>query len=103
MGKVTDYKEWISNVNLEGHQDVYDLYNSVNNYESAGKFHTSKEITNTDSEYLVKAEGNEDSLLLKSEEEKFSFLQHIADEYTDSGDGDVETWYNLKKELNNID
>jgi len=103
MGKATDYKKWISNVNLEDHQDVYDLYNSVNNYESAGKFHTSKEITNTGSEYLVKAEGNLDSLFLQSEEEKFSFLQHIADQYTDSGDGNIETWYNLKKELNNID
>jgi hypothetical protein len=103
MGKSSDYNEWISKVILEGHQDVYDLYNSVNNYESVGKFHTSKEVTNTGSEYLVKAEGNQDSLLLNSEEEKFSFLQHIADEYTDSGDGSIETWYKLKKELNNID
>lgn len=103
MGNTTEFKEWLSNVNLDDHQDVYDLYNSINNYETAGKFHTSKEVTNDGSEYFVKAEGNQDPLHLKSEEEKFSFLQFIAEEYTDSGDGNVETWYNLKKEVNKID
>ena len=103
MGKVTDYQDWLSRVNLEEHEDVYNLYNSVSNYEGSGTFYTSKEVTNTGNEYLVKAEGNEDTLHLESDEEKFHFLKFLADNYTDAEEGDVEKWYKLKEELGRVD
>lgn len=103
MGKVTDYKAWLSDVDLGSHENVYNLYNSVNNFESSGIFHTSKEVTNTGYEYLVKADGNADSLFLGSDEQKFLFLDYLGKNYTDSEDADIEKWYKLKAELGRID
>jgi len=103
MAKVTDSQNWLSGVNLENHEDVYNLYNSVNNFEKSGVFYTSKEITNNGYQYLVKADGNEDILLLESDDDKFAFIDYLAKNYTDSEEGDIETWYNLKTELGRID
>jgi hypothetical protein len=103
MGKTTDYQTWLSNVHLEGIEDIYNLYNSVNNFERSGKFYTSKNVTNDGYEYLVKAEGEEDHLYLESDEAKFSMLQHLKVNYTDADDIEIDKWYEMKKELGRID
>ena len=103
MAKVTDYQNWLSGVDLENHEDVYNLYNSVSNFEGSGIFYTSKEVTNTGYQYLIKADGHEDILFLDSDESKFAFLEYLADNYTDAEEGDVEKWYKLKTELGRID
>jgi hypothetical protein len=102
MAEITDYKKWLSDVHLEGHEEVYNLYTSVSNFEPSGTFETTKIITNDGHQYTVKAEGNEDLLLLQSDEDKFSFLNYLASEYTDSEEG-IEKWYQIKKELGRID
>jgi hypothetical protein len=103
MAKVTDYKEWLSGVDLDGHQKVYDLYRSVGNFEGAGIFHTAKEVTNDGYQYLVQAQGTADSLFLESDQAKFEFLEYLAKNYTDEQEGDVQKWYKLKTELGQID
>jgi len=103
MAEITDYKTWLSNVDIENDEDVYNLYSSVNNFEGSGIFYTSKHVQNHGNTYLVKADGNEDVLLLESDEIKFSFLEYLASEYTDSEEGDIEKWYELKKQINKID
>lgn len=103
MAKITDYKTWLSHVNLENHENVYQLYNSVNNFEGSGIFYTSKEITNTGHQYLVKADGSEDTLLLESDDQKFEFLDYLSQQYTDADDNDIEKWYKLKQEIGRVD
>ncbi|MCF0041452.1 hypothetical protein [Dyadobacter fanqingshengii] len=103
MGKTTNFETWLSDVALEGKEDVYDLYNSISNFEQSGKFYTSKEVTNDGYEYLVKADGNEDSLHLESDEIKFSFINHLRANYTDADESNIDVWYDLKKELGRID
>lgn len=103
MGKTTNFETWLSDVALEGKEDVYNLYNSVSNYEQSGKFYTSKEVKNDGFEYLVKADGNEDSLHLESDEIKFSFIKYLKENYTDAEEGNIDVWYELKKELGRLD
>ncbi|MBE9464006.1 hypothetical protein ACFP1I_07585 [Dyadobacter subterraneus] len=103
MAKVTDYKNWLSGVDLENHENVYQLYNSVSNFEGSGIFYTSKEITNTGNIYHVKAEGSEDTLLLENDENRFEFLDFLSSEYTDAEDKDIEKWYKLKEEIGRVD
>lgn len=103
MGKVTDYKAWLSGVDLDGHEKVYNLYSSVGNFESAGIFNTHKEVTNDGYQYLIKADGLEDTLFLESDEAKFEFLDYLAKTYTDQEEGDVNKWYKLKTELGEVD
>jgi hypothetical protein len=103
MATVTDYKTWLSDVDLESHENVYQLYNSVSNFEGSGIFYTAKEVTNTGYKYHIKADGNEDTLLLESDEEKFEFLNYLSSEYTDAEDNDVEKWYKLKQEIGRVD
>ncbi|MCE7064091.1 hypothetical protein [Dyadobacter sp. CY326] len=103
MGKTTNYETWLSAVTLDAEEDVYDLYNSVSNFEGSGKFYTSKEVTNDGYQYLVKAEGNADDLFLESDEAKFAFLKHLASNHTDAEDGDIQKWYKMKTELGRTD
>lgn len=103
MKENNKYQEWLSNVDLDNLENVYNLYNSVSNFEGSGIFYTSKEVTNSGNQYLVKADGNADALLLESDEDKFAFLEYLANNYTDSEEGDVEKWYKLKMELGRID
>jgi len=103
MAKTTDFKTWLTDVNLENHENVYQLYDSVSNFEGSGIFYTSKQITNDGQEYLIKADGNEDTLLLESDEKKFEFLDYLAKEYTDAEDNDIEKWYKLKQEIGRVD
>lgn len=103
MSKDKNYQHWLSNVELSSHENVYNLYNSVNNFEGSGIFYTSKEITNSGHQYLVKAEGNAETLLLESDEEKFEFLDFLAKNYTDAEEGNIDNWYKLKTELGRVD
>ncbi|MCE6992513.1 hypothetical protein [Dyadobacter sp. CY323] len=103
MGKTTNFETWLSDVILEGNEDVYDLYNSISNFEQSGKFYTSKEVTNDGYEYLVKADGNEDSLYLESDERKFEFLNYLKANHTDADENDIDVWYEMKKELGRTD
>ncbi|WP_221392756.1 hypothetical protein [Dyadobacter sp. NIV53] len=103
MSKDKEYQNWLSHVELSSHENIYDLYNSVNNFEGSGIFYTSKEVTNTGNQYHVKADGNAETLLLDSDEDKFAFLNYLAQNYTDAEKGDIDTWYKLKTELGRID
>jgi hypothetical protein len=103
MGKTTNYESWLSTVTLDREEDVYDLYNSISNFEGSGKFYTSKEVTNDGYEYLVKAEGSADDLFLESDEAKFEFLKLLASNHTDAEDGDIQKWYKMKTELGRTD
>ena len=103
MGKSTDYESWLSDVGIQGDEDVYNLYNSISNFERSGRFYTSKEVTNDGYEYLVHAEGNEDNLFLDSDEAKFEFLSHLKTNFTDANEENIEKWYELKKELGRVD
>ncbi|NIJ52128.1 hypothetical protein [Dyadobacter arcticus] len=103
MGKTENFETWLSGVTLEGNEDIYDLYNSVSNFEKSGKFYTSKEVTNDGYEYLVKAEGMEDSLHLDSDETKFSFINYLKTNYTDADESNIDVWSEMKKDLGRID
>jgi hypothetical protein len=103
MEKVTDYEQWLAGVNLSGHEDVYNLYDSITNFEGSGRFYTNKEVTNDGYQYFVKVEGLPEPLFLESDEAKFAFLDYLARNYTDAEEGDVTKWYNLKKEIGRVD
>ena len=103
MGQTTNYQEWLSEVKLDGDEDIYNLYNSVGNFERSGRFYTSKEVKNDGYEYLVKADGFDSHLYLDSDETKFAFLNHVKTTYTDAAENDIEKWYELKQELGRTD
>ncbi|WP_439558399.1 hypothetical protein [Dyadobacter sp.] len=103
MEKTTDHEEWLSGVSLGDHEDVYNLYDSITNFEGSGRFYTTKEVTNDGYQYFIKAEGVVEHLFLESDEAKFAFLDYLAKNYTDAEEGDVTKWYNLKKEIGRVD
>ncbi|GGB89069.1 hypothetical protein [Dyadobacter sediminis] len=103
MSEIKDYKAWLSNVDLEGHEEVYQLYSSITNFEGSGIFYTDKKVKNDGYEYRVKADGNEDVLFLESDEAKHEFLQYLASEYTDSDESNIQKWYELKSEIGKVD
>ncbi|MCF0063259.1 hypothetical protein MUK70_10220 [Dyadobacter chenwenxiniae] len=103
MAKTENFETWLSGIALESKEDVYDLYNSINNFERSGKFYTSKEVTNDGYEYLVKADGLEDHLHLDSDETKFAFIDHLKSNYTDADAADIDVWSEMKKDLGRLD
>ncbi|CAG5067573.1 hypothetical protein DYBT9623_00294 [Dyadobacter sp. CECT 9623] len=103
MAKITNFEDWLAGVNPHGDEDIYDLYNSVSNFEGSGRYYTSKEVKNDGYEYFVKADGFEDELHLDSDETKFAFLNHVKTTYTDASENDIDKWYEMKKELGRTD
>jgi hypothetical protein len=103
MEKTTDYQSWLEGVSLRDEDDVYDLYDSLSNFEGAGRFYTNKDVKNDGYEYSVKAEGVPEWLFLESDEARFEFTQFLAANYTTMDEADVEKWYKLKTKLGRID
>ncbi|QRR00283.1 hypothetical protein [Dyadobacter sandarakinus] len=103
MAKVTDFETWLTATGIQSEEDAYDLYSSIGNFEGSGRFYTNKEVTNDGYQYTVRAEGNEDTLFLESDEAKFAFFDHLANNYTESEEGDVDRWYKLRTKLGRID
>lgn len=103
MANTTDFAEWLSGAGVKSDEDVYNLYDSLTNFEQAGPFYTHKEVTNDGYQYFISADGVLDKLFLDSDQAKFDFLEYLAKNHTDADAGDIHKWYNLKKELGRTD
>ncbi|TLV03970.1 hypothetical protein [Dyadobacter luticola] len=103
MANITEFQEWLDMVSVKTDEEVYNLYDSVTNFEQSGAFYTHKEVTNDGYQYFISAEGVLDKLFLDSDQTKFDFIEYLAQNYTDAEEGDVQKWYNLKKEVGRVD
>ena len=93
MTATTDFGEWIADIDLEGHEEVYCLYNSVNDCDEWGFFKTEL-AQGSNTRWIVTSTTNDQSLLLASELAKETFLKHLEKSYC--GDLTMEGWHALK-------
>ena len=95
MKTITDFKNWLSVVDHEDYNDVYCLYQAVNNFDEWGAFKCSQKEASKGNMYFVKCDYVEEVLMLTSDKARDYFLQYIKKTY--AGDEmDIETWYYFK-------
>ena len=100
MEPTTDFELWIKGVELEGHEEVYSLYRSVQNCSGErGPF--SVQPARGAESWLVKAPHCDQQLLLASSKARESFLSHL--ERTYCGDLDMEGWHSYMQSVTKSD
>ena len=93
MNVTTDFQEWLANVELESHEEVYSLYRAVKDCTSFGIFDV-KPAKGSGERWIVTASSIDQSLLIASSDARTAFLQKLTRTYC--GDLDMEGWYSFK-------
>ncbi|RYG22747.1 MAG: hypothetical protein EOO01_44900 [Chitinophagaceae bacterium] len=97
MATITDFKEWISGVDLEDHNEVYCLFNAVKKFEEWGGFDCKERETSRGRMYFVKCSYSDDVLMLASEKARTYFLDYLEKTY--AGEMGMEGWYYFKEAM----
>jgi hypothetical protein len=100
MSTTTDFQEWIQNVELEDHEEVYSLYRAVKETTSFGLFDV-KAARGNGERWIVTSSSSPQSLLLASSQAQTAFLQHLTKTYC--GELDMEGWYGFKRGMSRDD
>lgn len=92
---VTDFEEWICQVDPDGHEEVYALYNVVKNGESDGFFHVDFTLRNTHMFIWLE---HTDKLMLTAKAREY-FPEWLTQKYC--GEFDMESWYGYQCAVKN--
>ncbi|MEA4975295.1 MAG: hypothetical protein VB046_06120 [Paludibacter sp.] len=83
-GKNTDIYDWISNLDLDGYEEIYCLYRSVAEVDDYGLFETRR----VGKSIFVKSDIVDEELELKDENQQKEMLEIIEEEYMDGMDSE---------------
>jgi hypothetical protein len=96
MSTTTDFREWLDNVELEDHDEVYSLYRAVKDGTTFGIFDV-KPARGAGERWIVSASHLDQSLLLASSDARQAFLVHLTKTHCD--DMEMEGWYSFKRAM----
>ena len=94
MATMTAFDVWLECNGPESTEEIYCLYNSVQNCEGLGIYTT----TAKNGKLFVNGTGD-DTLMIASEKAKDLFLQILRKQYCDGMD--IESWYAFTKAMEN--
>jgi hypothetical protein len=96
MATHTDFKTWLSGIDIDDYNDIYCLYKAVEEQQEWGAFDCSKRVTSKGNMYFVSCCYMEkEILMLASDKAREYFMDHIEKTYADEGMG-IEAWYQYK-------
>ena len=93
----TDFQAWLDQADLDGHEEIYNLYRAIVDVDHIGTYSCSM----NNGKYFVKGEHVEDTLMLASEKAKDAFL--IEFQKGQGIEGDIEGWYSYKRAMSKDD
>lgn len=94
MACLTDFKGWISEVDLESYDEIDSLYQTVASLSDCGGFQI-KEAKGENNGWIVSCNSALDDLRIASEKARQYFLKYITDTYCDGMD--EASWYAFDK------
>jgi hypothetical protein len=96
----TDFSEWLEGVDLSNYDDVDSLYRTVEELSDYGAF-SIKEANGDNNGWIVYAIDSEDTLHIKTEKARDSFLALIEEEYCEGMS--EHAWYTFHREMEKED
>lgn len=94
MACLTNFKDWISEVDLETSDEIDSLYQTVASLSDYGYFQI-KEAKGENNGWIVSCNPALDDLHIASEEARQYFLKYITDTYCEGMD--EASWYGFNK------
>ena len=82
MATITDFRDWLDQIDLSNYNTIYELYQAVETKESYGSFDI-KPALGSDERWILKSYNTDDILLIGSEAARQTFLKIIDANYTD--------------------
>lgn len=98
METLTEFQDWLDEIDLSDYEDVYSLYRSVNENEEFGMFKT--DIAKN-GQIIVSCSIIDDKLRLCSEKAKKAFLHLLETKYCEGMD--IESWYGFNHAMEKDD
>ena len=99
MATITNFQTWLDQTDLGDYNDVYSLYQAVNNIENWGGYEVTK--GRVEGQYFVDAIDADDTLFLASELARQTFLNIIESTYCE--DLNIESWYSYHRAMDKDD
>ncbi len=96
-GDNSDIYKWIEQLDLEGYEEIYSLYRSIEETDEYGMFKTYKKGEKT----FVKSDSLDEELELNNEKQKLEILKFIEDEYMNGMNS--EGFYGFNKAMEKDD
>lgn len=91
MSAITDFRTWLSDIDLTDYNDVWSLYHTVYDLRGYSSFDISKKETARGNMYFLTSVECDVPLMLASEKARQTFLSYIENTYCD--DMDIEAYY----------
>lgn len=96
MACLTDFKGWISEVDLESYDEIDSLYQTVASLSDCGYFQIAV-ANGKNNGWIVSCNHALDNLHIASEEARQYFLKYLTDTYCEGMD--EATWYGFNKAM----
>ena len=94
------FDEWLDNVELENYDDIDSLYRTVNDLSDYGMF-TITEANGVDNGWILKEDGGDIALHIKTEKARGTFLSIIESRFCEGMS--EEGWYAFHKAMEKDD
>ena len=91
----TDFESWLDQIEPDGTEEIYALYETVSNEDSYGIF----EVSKNGNQLIIKS-GCGSDILIASKKAKLLFLEIIRERYMSNTD-DAECWYGFQRNMDN--
>ncbi|WP_046245007.1 hypothetical protein [Hymenobacter terrenus] len=102
MKRIISYEEWITdNVDTGDYEEVYALYDSVENLSSEGGFEIQPGRKNDGEQHLLTSMAQESMLIIASDKARTALLNHIRVKYMDDMDADSYHLFHRRLEEDN--